>query len=250
MKDDEIVNKIDHGIVSVTILCIILGTIIGIQFKTVRSQITAYDIQRVSELSVKLNSAIAENDSLTKRIQENEKKITEYESYLAQDDKELKSILDESSEFKMLAGLTDVEGRGITITINDSPKAGQQNDGISTDAFLVHAEDILSILNELNVAGAEAVCINGQRIISTSAVRCAGSVVNVNDVKIAAPFVISAIGDPEIMEAALIFPGGVLDALKPWGIETTIKKLELVKVPASKQQIDFKEAKPTTLGGL
>lgn len=242
-------KKIDHGIVSVTILCIFLGTMIGIQFKTVKRQSTAYDIQRVSELSIKLNSAIAENENLTERIKEKDQKIAEYESYMAEESKEVKSILDESSKMKMLAGLTDVSGRGISVTIKDSPKAGQQNEGISTDAFLVHAEDILSILNELNVAGAEAVCINGQRIVSTSAVRCAGSVVNINDVKIAAPFVITAIGDPDILEAALIFPGGVVDALKPWGIEIMIKKMELVEIPAFEQQFDFKEAKPVKAEG-
>ena len=242
-------NKIDHGVVSVTILCIFLGTMIGIQYKTVRSQTTAYDIQRVSELSLKLNSAIAENNSLAERVKEKEEKIAEYESFLAEENEEIKSILDESSNLKMLAGLTDVSGRGISVTIKDSPKAGQQNGGISTDAFLVHAEDILSILNELNVAGAEAICINGQRIVSRSSVRCAGSVVNVNDVKIAAPFVITAIGDPEIMEAALIFPGGVVDALKPWGIEIIIKKLESVEIPAFEQSYDFKEASPAKVEG-
>ncbi|MDD3570689.1 MAG: DUF881 domain-containing protein [Lachnospiraceae bacterium] len=243
-------KKIDHGIVSVTILCIFLGTIIGIQFKTVKKQATAYDIQRVSELSIKLNSATSENESLLERIKEKDKKIAEYESYMAEESKEVKTILDESSNLKMLAGLTAVSGRGISVAINDSPKAGQQNEGISTDAFLVHAEDILSILNELNVAGAEAVCINGQRIISTSAVRCAGSVVNINDVKIAAPFVITAIGDPDILEASLMFPGGVVDALKPWGIEIIIKKMELVEIPAFEQQFEFKEAKPSKAEGL
>ena len=242
-------KKIDHGIISVTILCIFLGTIIGIQFKTVKKQATAYDIQRVSELSIKLNSATEENENLSERIKEKDKKIAEYESYMAEENKEVKSILDENSKLKMLAGFTDVSGRGISVTIKDSPKAGKQNEGISTDAFLVHAEDILSILNELNVAGAEALCINGQRIISTSSVRCAGSVVNINDVKIAAPFVITAIGDPDILEAALIFPGGVVDALKPWGIEIIIKKMELVEIPAFEQQFDFKEAKPAIAEG-
>ena len=113
----------------------------------------------------------------------------------------------------------------------------------------MHAEDILSILNELNVAGAEAIAINGQRIVSTSAVRCAGSVVNVNDVKIAAPFVITAIGDPDILEAALVFPGGVVDSLKPWGIEILIKKLETVEIPAYQQQFVFKEAKNVSTEG-
>ena len=158
-------------------------------------------------------------------------------------------IVEENNKLRMFAGLTDVSGRGVSVTINDSPKAGQSGDGVSSDAFLVHAEDILSILNELNVAGAEAIAINGQRIVSTSAVRCAGSVVNVNDVKIAAPFVITAIGDPDILEAALVFPGGVVDSLKPWGIEILIKKLETVEIPAYQQQFVFKEAKNVSTEG-
>ena len=238
-----------HGIVSITVVCVILGTIIGIQFKTVRSQITAQDIQRVSELSIKLNNAVAENETLKQSLEEKEEKIEEYENFIAEDNEELSLIVEENNKLRMFAGLTDVSGRGVSVTINDSPKAGQSGDGVSSDAFLVHAEDILSILNELNVAGAEAIAINGQRIVSTSAVRCAGSVVNVNDVKIAAPFVITAIGDPDILEAALVFPGGVVDSLKPWGIEILIKKLETVEIPAYQQQFVFKEAKNVSTEG-
>ncbi|MCQ4726322.1 DUF881 domain-containing protein [Anaerotignum faecicola] len=242
-------SKAKHGIVSITVVCVILGTIIGIQFKTVRSQITAQDIQRVSELSIKLNNAVAENETLKQSLEEKEEKIEEYENFIAEDNEELSLIVEENNKLRMFAGLTDVSGRGVSVTINDSPKAGQSGDGVSSDAFLVHAEDILSILNELNVAGAEAIAINGQRIVSTSAVRCAGSVVNVNDVKIAAPFVITAIGDPDILEAALVFPGGVVDSLKPWGIEILIKKLETVEIPAYQQQFVFKEAKNVSTEG-
>ena len=101
--------------------------------------------------------------------------------------------------------------------------------------------DLLSILNELNVAGAEAISINGERLVSQSAIRCSGSVVTVNDTKVAAPFVITAIGDPDLLEAALVFPGGVVDTLKPWGIEITIVKSNNLEVPAYRQMVEFTE---------
>ena len=107
----------------------------------------------------------------------------------------------------------------------------------------MHAEDILSVVNELFSAGAEAVSINGQRFVANSSVRCAGSVVNVNGVKIAAPFVISAIGDPDILEAALAFPGGVIDSLRPWGIELEIKKSDKIDIAPYSSTISFKEAR-------
>ncbi|MGL4791667.1 MAG: DUF881 domain-containing protein, partial [Anaerotignaceae bacterium] len=229
-------------IISVTLLCVILGGIIGIQFKTVKTQADTSDIERVSEISQKLNNALSENESLKEKIKENEKKVEEYEKYISEENGSVNIVIEENNYLKMRTGMVALEGRGITVTVDDSKKAGQANSGGSTSNFLVHAEDMLTIINELNVGGAEAISINGQRLISTSAIRCAGSVVNVNDVKIAAPFVISAIGDPDILEAALIFPGGVVDSLKIWSIEVTIKKLEKVQVPAYNQSISFKEA--------
>ena len=237
-------KKIDGGTVAVTILCIILGAMIGIQFKTVKNQSIINENQRVSELSTQLNSALSENENLKTTLNESQKKITEYEQYIVNDSGDFKAVLEEIDRLEMFAGITSLMGRGITVTINDSKKAGQGQNGVMSDAFLIHAEDILSILNELNVAGAEAVSINGERLIASSAIRCAGSVINVNDVKIAAPFIISAIGDPDILEAALNFPGGVADTLRPWGIELEIRKLDKVSIPAYKKVLSFNEAVP------
>ena len=79
-------------------------------------------------------------------------------------------------------------------------------------------------VNELNSAGAEAVSINGQRITSRSSIKCAGSIINVNGVRIAAPFTIKAIGDPEVLESALRFKGGVIDSLLPWGFSVDVSQ--------------------------
>ena len=108
------------------------------------------------------------------------------------------------------------------------------------NAYLVHAEDILQVVNELYAAGAEAVSINGQRMVSGSAVSCAGSIVMVNGVRVAAPFEIKAVGEPSVLNAALHFPGGVVDNLAPWGIEITVKEETAVTVPAYTQTALFR----------
>ncbi len=90
------------------------------------------------------------------------------------------------------------------------------------------------------MAGAEAVSINGQRIVGTSSVSCAGSIVMVNGERVAAPFEIAAIGDGDILQSALKFPGGVVDNLAPWGIEITIRKEASVVVPPYTQTVLFK----------
>ena len=235
-------KKIDGGMIAVTILCVFLGTMIGFQFKTVKSQSLISENQRVSELSTQLTATVSENENLKTLLDESQRKINEYEQYIVNDSDDFKAVLDEIDRLKMFAGVTTLTGRGITVTINDSQKAGQGQDGVASDAFLIHAEDILSILNELNVAGAEAISINGERLVASSAIRCSGSVINVNDVKIAAPFVISAIGDTDVLEAALNFPGGVADTLRPWGIELSIRKLDKVSIPPYKKSLIFNEA--------
>lgn len=225
-------DKSNNAIISLSFICAILGIIIGIQFKTVKKEFGITQLQRVTELSAQLSSAIAENEAL-------KSKLSDYENSIDIRGGKFELIQKQLNEAREIAGLTSMQGRGIIITMNDSPKKNSSD----ISAYLVHAEDILSVINELNVAGAEAISINGQRIIGTSSVRCAGSIVNINGVRVASPFIISAIGDPDVLESSLIFPGGVVDSLSPWGIEINIKKLQEVIVPAFEQVIQFKEAK-------
>jgi len=232
----------------ITFICILLGIIIGIQAKSVKLQKSVYSIDRVSELSSQLTSLQNENDSLKEQLHSSMNKVAEYEKLMAEGNSSLQAVMKSMEELRMEAGRTAVSGRGVTITLNDSKKA-LTTDGVEQNAFLVHAEDILSVVNELFSAGAEAVSINGQRFVANSSVRCAGSVVNVNGVRIAAPFVISAIGDPEILEAALVFPGGVVDSLRPWGIELEIKKSEKINIAPYSSTIQFKEANVAEVEG-
>lgn len=242
-------KKVMHAKIAMTGICILLGIIIGIQLKTVKKQVSALDIQRVNEISVELKKVMQENENLTEQLNVYEDKVHEYEESMANESETFKLLRDELEEMKVTAGTTEMAGRGITVTLNDSRKNTNNDGNIDSNAFLVHAEDILSIINELNVAGAEAVSINDQRIIGSSSVRCAGSVVNINGIKIATPFIVTAIGNPDVLESALKFPGGVVDSLAPWGIEITIKKLPTVNVPAYNQAIKFEEAKPVEKGG-
>ena len=230
---------------AVTAVCVVLGMMIGLQYKTVKTQqaalLSSTDGQRVSELTQQLAQADAQISHLQAQIDSQQERLMEYETALGDENGEFASLVEENEALKRAAGQTSLVGRGVTVTIRDSKAAGSAAGSANPDAFLVHAEDLLSILNELNVAGAEAISINGERLVSQSAIRCSGSVVTVNDTKVAAPFVITAIGDPDLLEAALVFPGGVVDTLKPWGIEITIVKSNNLEVPAYRQMVDFTE---------
>lgn len=132
-----------------------------------------------------------------------------------------------------LLGITNLEGKGIEITVKDDPNITKETMAIWDDLseHIVHEQDIRRIVNELKNAGAEAISVNGQRIVTTTAITCIGNVIKINDEKISSPFIIKAIGFPESLESALNRLGGYIEILKEYGIETTIKKSDNIKIP-------------------
>ena len=214
-----------HYSTALTVTCVVLGVIIGVQANTVKQQRVSTENQRLSEAIVALNQMQAERDALLEQNKALEKTLKEG------------SFGAEMEELLAFAGLTEVTGEGVTVTMNDS----STHSGSDMNAYLVHAEDLLSVVNELNGAGAKAVSINGQRMVGQSAITCAGSIVMVNGVRVAAPFEIKAVGDPAVMDSALHFPGGVIDNLAPWGIEISVRKETAVTVAAYTQTALFRE---------
>ena len=214
-----------HYSTALTVTCVVLGVIIGVQANTVKQQRVSTENQRLSEAIVALNQMQAERDALLEQNKALEKTLKEG------------SFGADMEELLAFAGLTEVTGEGVTVTMNDS----STHSGSDMNAYLVHAEDLLSVVNELNGAGAKAVSINGQRMVGQSAITCAGSIVMVNGVRVAAPFEIKAVGDPEVMDSALHFPGGVIDNLAPWGIEISVRKETAVTVAAYTQTALFRE---------
>ena len=94
----------------------------------------------------------------------------------------------------------------------------------------MHDGDIMHVVNELFNAGAEAISINGQRVILTTAIECDGNVIKVNGNKTGAPFEILAIGYPEQL-AGLQRPGGYLEALVSRGLTVNLTKQNTVTIP-------------------
>lgn len=227
--------------ISIAFVCIVLGIMLSIEFKTIKNGGTVA-LQRAEDLTNKLKEVQSERDGLKKQLADLENKINTYEESASKTSAITKSLKDDLVKYKVLAGLTDVQGPGVIVTINDSQKAVQP--GGNANPFLVHDEDLLKVVNELRSAGAEAISLNDERLISTSEIRCVGSTVNVNSSRFAAPYVIRAIGSPETLEAALKLKGGVVDTLSNWGIEVKIKKSNNILVKKFNGVVSFKYAKP------
>ncbi len=126
----------------------------------------------------------------------------------------------------ILLGLTEVKGDGIIINLKDNNNVSLSNIGPLDDIeyYLVHAGDLVEVVNDLRNAGAEAISINGQRIINSTAIYCAGNVIKINGEKISSPIEIKAIGSPELLYGAIMRPAGYIELLEQTGVIVDVKK--------------------------
>ena len=141
----------------------------------------------------------------------------------------------------MLLGTIEVKGPGLQITVADNNTAAAT--AIDPSSMLVHYDDLIQIINALNNAGAEAISINEQRIITTTAITCEGNVIKVNGEKISSPFVIKAIGSQGRLFGALTMAGGYLTILKDCGVLVDIKQEDNLIVERYNGSISYKYVK-------
>lgn len=204
---------------------------ICVQVKTVNNNGTTVNLtSEQSKLKSEILRTSEKYDNLYNELDELESELEKERENSAKNNSDL-AILEENIKEKNLAlGLTEVTGTGVKIVLNDSNISTINNPFINTSDLLVHDGDLLNVVNELFNAGAEAVSINEQRIVITTAIECDGNVVKVNGVKIGAPFEIIAIGYPEQL-AGLERPGGTLEALESRGLIVSLTKQNSVKIP-------------------
>ena len=221
-------------------VCIILGLMLATQFKNVQNVGGNVSLQRTQELTAQIQKLNQELDSQQKLIQELEDRVKEYEN-AAQDAGKLNEAMYKDLErARNLAGLTDLEGSGVVVTVN---QISYQDSGESGIIRNVYHEDLLMLVNELNAAGAEAIAINDERIISTTEIRDAGDYIVINTNRYSAPFEIKALGNPDTLEASLMLLGGVADTLGD-ELEIKIRKENSIKIPKYNGVIEFEYAVP------
>ena len=137
---------------------------------------------------------------------------------------------------ELAAGLVPVSGPAVTVTLDDAPRReGRPPLSDDPDDLVVHQQDLQAVVNALWSGGAEAMTLMGQRIVSTSAVRCVGNTVILHGQVYGPPFVITAVGKPEAMRDALDDDPGVLlfrTYVDRFGLGYTVRTRESVTLPA------------------
>jgi uncharacterized protein YlxW (UPF0749 family) len=145
-------------------------------------------------------------------------------------------------------GLTPVAGPAVTVTLDDAPSSVAAN-GIEPDLLVVHQQDIQAVVNAFWRGGAEAMTIQGQRVISTTAVKCVGNTVVLHGIPYAPPYQISAIGDQARLHAALAESEPIQiyqQYVEAYGLVFREKSEPNVDFPGHEGSLDLVHAAPYT----
>ena len=204
-------NKLTTSIV-LGVMCFALTLGILVQIKTVEgTNITVSQNHEENELRAEVLRYKERYDNRYRELEEAQKELEEQRATSTQNNEELSSKEEEIKKGNKIIGLDEVTGPGVIITLKDSSL--DANSVLDPNLLVVHDGDILSVINELKNAGAEAISINDQRLVPTTGIICGGNIIDINDEKVGAPFVIKAIGLPEQL-AGVNRPGGYLNSLK------------------------------------
>lgn len=114
-------------------------------------------------------------------------------------DSEVHKYRSQARALESVAGLTAVSGTGLTITLTDSPESVADTSEQDPNLLVVHQQDVQAVVNALWRGGAQAVSIQGQRIVSTTGIKCEGSTITLGGVPYPQPFVIEAVGETTAM---------------------------------------------------
>jgi uncharacterized protein YlxW (UPF0749 family) len=106
--------------------------------------------------------------------------------------------------FEPPAGISAVTGPGVMVTLDDAPLGESVPDGTDPNLLVVHQQDIQAVVNALWAGGAAAVSLQGQRIISTTGIKCVGNTVVLQGVPYSPPYRIAAVGTPDRLYSALL----------------------------------------------
>lgn len=213
--------------VSIILAALVTGLLLTFQFRVSNRVEQGAPAGRTQELTVELNKLDAEKSQLQKEISDLEAKL--WQATKGQQEA-LSAMEGELTKAKIAAGLTAVYGPGIEIIL-DNPSLLPQT-GKPVSLYVIRDEDLLRVVNELRSAGAEAISINGQRVIDVSEIRFAAPFINVNLTRLAPPYHLLAIGKAVHLQAALNIPAGVIEYLKELGVRVDIRPNDKLTIPA------------------
>ncbi len=218
------------------IICMILVCVMFMQFKIVEeTDITGIEAAREEELQTMLSDSKTRYEEIEEKLVETQQKIAEYQQKIDSNEQASELLDEELEQTNFLLGKTNVTGEGVIVTLQNN----EEKD--------ISASDLRTLINELKLAGAEAISINGSRVLSMTEIVDVNPYILVNEERIISPYIVKAIGNPMYLSSALSLKNsGFIDSYTKLGKTVEMKQEKNIHISAynsSKNQLQFRYAK-------
>ncbi len=185
------------------------------------------DVKQYNEAYNERNKLYSELNNLKQQYYNISSKIEKYDNSNVGNSKILEEIQKEVEYNNLIIGKSDVEGPGVEIILDDGIL-----DEYDPNRTLIHDADILHVINDLKNAGAEAIKVNGIRVVYDNYLMCYGAPITLNGINIVAPFYISAIGNQDVLYNYLTLEQSQIRWLKIRETKISIVKKDNIQILA------------------
>lgn len=196
--------------------------------------------QRVEQLAALLKQQDEARRALEAEIRRLRERVASYQRAVGEGRGAAETMAQEVAQLRLVLGMTPVEGPGVVVRLRRGGVLG----GILP--VQTRATDLAGLVNELWSAGAEAVAVNGVRVLATTGFRDGDDAVVVGERMVRPPFVIAAIGEPLTLQTALNLRGGFVEGLRSIGLRVTVERRDRLRLPAHQGGLRYRYARPTT----
>lgn len=229
----ELIEKISQKnliLLIIFISTVIVAAVIAIQMKAISFiDIKKIEAMRDAELKTEITALKEKNKELDSRILEIDNNIQKYKLNTTENKSTSEIIENELLLTNINAGYTNVTGEGLILTLEDN------------EAQEIDSADILNLVNQLWIAGAEAISINDERVVSSTDITTVDqNKVFVNSKHQAGPYKIKVIGNKKQLEGALIIKNGYINEMLATGKSISYTIEENIEIPKYKSEIEMK----------
>lgn len=229
--------------VTLSVALLVLGFLVAAQISAEGPRV-AYSTQERSPLIQTALGLQTQQEALKASILDLRKRIGDLEAQDPGAAESLKQLYAELEDARLAAGLVAVSGKGIAFKLED----GTQGGGVDA---LVSAQDVRVLVDQLWLAGAEGISVNGERVVGSTAVIDIGGSILVNSAYLAPPYTISAIGPPDLyarIQQSVVFVQFVQGRVEPSGLKLSVAQLDKVELPAFAGTVALRYAQPAPSG--
>lgn len=226
---------------AIALFLVVVGFLIVAQLRSRQPlrQATTLPTWRLQELAVLVRQQEAARQLLESEVETLRHQAREYEAAVLEGRGLSEAMAKDLAQFRMVLGLKPVEGPGVRVFLSEASPVGP---GVLPP--LVQAQDLSGLANELWSAGAEAMAINGIRVLATTGIRQAKERVILGGTLLSPPYRIEAIGDRSTLQAALAIRGGFVDGLRSVGLRVDVQSRAQLHLPARTGADPLRHSRP------